>query len=98
MSIPSGRDLEGKKWLETLILASTTMPINESESNSWFSALKKNSPSIPYPVIYETNEDLKWSLSDQNRLHVRFNGLSDHTFKIYCDSRQLPYFRRFYKA
>jgi len=97
MSIPSGRDLEGKKWLETLILASTTMPIDESESNSWFSALKRNSPTIPYPIVYETNEDLKWSLNEKNRLCIKFSGLSDYIFQIYCDSRQLPYFRRFYE-
>ncbi|WP_446684080.1 type V CRISPR-associated protein Cas12k [Cyanobacterium sp. HL-69] len=100
ISAPTGRDLNQQKWLDTLILASlasTTMPLNQAQCDRWFSALKKNSPSIPYPVIYETNEDLKWSLSDQNRLHVRFNGLSDHTFKIYCDSRQLPYFQRFYE-
>lgn len=97
MSIPSGRDLEGEKWLQTLILASNTMPVDQSESNSWFSALKRNSPSIPYPIVYETNEDLKWCLNDQNRICIKFSGLSDHIFQIYCDSRQLPYFRRFYE-
>ena len=97
MSIPSGRDLEGKKWLEALIFATTTMPKDDSESNSWFSALKRNSPSIPYPIVYETNEDLKWCLNEKSRFCVKFNGLSDHIFQIYCDSRQLPYFQRFYE-
>ncbi|WP_052312608.1 type V CRISPR-associated protein Cas12k [Geminocystis herdmanii] len=97
MSIPSGRDLEGEKWLQTLILASNTMPVDQNESDSWFSALKRNSPSIPYPIVYETNEDLKWCLNDQNRICIKFSGLSDHLFLIYCDSRQLPYFRRFYE-
>lgn len=97
MSIPSGRDLEGEKWLHTLILASNTMPVDQSESDSWFSALKRNSPSIPYPIVYETNEDLKWCLNDQNRICIKFSGLSDHIFQIYCDSRQLPYFWRFYE-
>jgi hypothetical protein len=97
MSIPSGRDLEGEKWLQTLILASNTMPVDQSESDSWFSALKRNSPSIPYPIVYESNEDLTWCLNDQNRICIKFSGLSDHLFQIYCDSRQLPYFRRFYE-
>ncbi|PHV61485.1 type V CRISPR-associated protein Cas12k [Cyanobacterium aponinum] len=97
MSIPSGRDLEGEKWLHTLILASNTMPVDQSESDSWFSALKRNSPSIPYPIVYESNEDLTWCLNNQNRICIKFSGLSDHLFQIYCDSRQLAYFRRFYE-
>lgn len=95
--IPLGRDLEGKKWLETLITASTTAPIDQTEANTWFSILKQNHTSIPYPILYETNEDLQWSLNEKNRLSIRFSGLGEHSFQIYCDSRQLPYFQRFYE-
>ncbi len=44
---------------------------------------------------FETNEDLKWHKNEQGRLCVRFNGLSEHTFQIYCDRRQLHWFQRF---
>ena len=71
--------------------------MDEAQSNSWFSSLKKTSPSIPYPIVYETNEDLKWSLNQQNRLCLKFSGLSDYPFQIYCDARQLTYLRRFYE-
>jgi len=36
-----------------------------------------------------------WSRNQADRLCVRFNGLSEHTFQIYCDQRQLPWFHRF---
>ena len=38
---------------------------------------------------------MKWHKNEQGRLCVRFNGLSDHTFQIYCDRRQLHWFQRF---
>ncbi|BAQ63841.1 type V CRISPR-associated protein Cas12k [Geminocystis sp. NIES-3709] len=95
--IPLGRDLEDKKWLDTLITASTTAPIDQTEANTWFSILKQNQSSIPYPILYETNEDLKWSLNEKNRLSIRFSGLGEHSFQLCCDHRQLPYFQRFYE-
>ncbi|MBF2056845.1 MAG: hypothetical protein IGQ45_06400 [Cyanobacterium sp. T60_A2020_053] len=97
ISVPSGRELDDQKWLDTLILASTTMPLNQTQCDQWFSVLKQNPPSVPYPIIYQTNEDLRWSINEKNRLCVQFSGLGGHIFKIYCDSRQLSYFRRFYE-
>lgn len=53
--------------------------------------------SVPFPITYETNEDMTWSKNEKGRLCVRFNGLGEHIFEIYCDQRQLPLFERFYQ-
>jgi len=95
--IPKGRDLTGDKWLETLAIASTTAPQDQAEAKSWQDRLLTDSKSVPFPVAYETNEDLTWSKNSKGRLEVRFNGLSEHTFQIYCDQRQLKWFQRFYE-
>jgi len=95
--IPKGRDLTGQKWLETLAIASTTAPTNSAEAKSWQDRLLTDSKSVPFPVAYESNEDLTWSKNSKGRLEVHFNGLGEHTFQIYCDQRQLKWFQRFYE-
>ena len=95
--IPTGRDLDNEKWLETLMIASQTAPQDQDEMNSWFASLQKNSKPIPYPIRYETNEDLTWIYNEQKRLCIRFSGLKKYIFKIYCDRRQLKWFKRFYE-
>ena len=95
--IPKGRDLTGHKWLETLAIASTTVPTNSAEAKSWQDRLLTDSKSVPFPVAYETNEDLTWSKNSIGRLEVHFNGLGEYTFEIYCDQRQLKWFQRFYE-
>lgn len=94
-SCPKGRELTGQKWLETLVLAVGTVPSNEIEAKGWQDQLLTKSASIPFPVNYETNEDLTWSKNQKNRLCVQFNGLAEYHFEIYCDQRQLQYFQRF---
>jgi hypothetical protein len=94
-SCPKGRELTGQKWLETLLLAVGTVPNSEAEARHWQNQLITKSPSIPFPVNYETNEDITWSKNQNNRLCVHFNGLAEYHFEIYCDQRQLQYFQRF---
>jgi hypothetical protein len=66
--IPNGRDLTRKNWLDTLELASTTAPTDESEAKSWQEdALSTKSKLLPFPVAYETNEDLTWSKNEKGR-------------------------------
>ncbi len=96
-SIPHGRDLTGDSWLEALIIATNTATVEAEDVKSWQNKLLTQSPSIPYPIAYETNEDLMWSVNEKDRLCVRFNGLGQHTFEIYCDQRQLKWFQRFYE-
>ena len=94
-SRPHGRDLTGEQWLETLITAGSTVPKDNKEARVWQDVLLTKPKSLPFPVTYETNEDLKWHKNEKGRLCVRFNGLSQHTFQIYCARRQLHWFQRF---
>ena len=94
-SRPHGRDLTGEQWLETLITAATTVPENDREARSWQDVLLTKPKSLPFPITFETNEDLKWHKNEKRRLCVRFNGLSKYRFQIYCDRRQLHWFQRF---
>jgi hypothetical protein len=93
--LPKGRDLTGEKWLEALETATHNVPKNEDEAKAWQAALLRETSSVPFPVAYETNEDLTWFKNDQGRICVRFSGLSEHTFEVWCDQRQLHLFQRF---
>ena len=94
-SRPHGRELTGQQWLETLITAVNTVPKDNKEARAWQDVLLTKPKSLPFPITFETNEDLKWSKNEKGRLCVRFNGLSEHIFQIYCDRRQLHWFQRF---
>ena len=93
--IPKGRDLTGEQWLETLKIATLNVTQNENEAKAWQAALLRKTANVPFPVAYESNEDMTWLKNDKNRLFVRFNGLGKLTFEIYCDKRHLHYFQRF---
>jgi len=80
--IPKGRDLTGQAWLPTLSTATTTVPRDNSEHKQWQDRLLVRPRTIPFPILFETNEDLVWSHNQASRLCVRFNGLSEHTFQI----------------
>ena len=95
MRSPKGRDLTGQKWLETLEVAASKAPADEDEASLWQAILLSEASKLPFPVTYETNEDLSWFLNEKGRLCVSFNGLGEHTFEIYCDERQLHWFKRF---
>ena len=96
-SLPKGRDLTGERWLETLITAANTVPKDKEEFKSWQNILLTKPKSIPFPISYETNENLTWSKNEKGRLCVKFSGLGDQTLQIYCDQRQLKWFQRFYE-
>ncbi|UKO98360.1 type V CRISPR-associated protein Cas12k [Nostoc sp. UHCC 0870] len=93
--IPKGRDLTGEEWLETLEIATANVPQNEKEAKAWQAALLRKTADVPFPVAYESNEDMTWLQNDKDRLFVRFNGLGKMTFEVYCDKRHLHYFKRF---
>ncbi|MDJ0678694.1 MAG: type V CRISPR-associated protein Cas12k [Xenococcaceae cyanobacterium MO_167.B52] len=94
---PQGRDLTGQKWLDMLLTATTKVPKDEAEAKSWQDALLTKAKSVPYPIAYESNEDITWIKNDRGRLCVKFNGLGEFTFEIYCNKRQLTIFQRFYE-
>ncbi|OUC12050.1 MAG: hypothetical protein B0A82_24435 [Alkalinema sp. CACIAM 70d] len=93
--LPKGRDLTGQAWLSTLITATSTVPKDNHEQKQWNDRLLAKPCTTPFPILFETNEDLNWSKNHTGRICVRFNGLSEHTFQVYCDQRQLPWFQRF---
>jgi hypothetical protein len=93
--IPKGRDLTDTTWLETLFVATHQVPNNEAQAKSWQDSLLRQSSSVPFPVAYETNEDMTWFKNHKGRICVKFNGLSEHTFEVYCDQRYLHWFQRF---
>ncbi|MEO1558340.1 MAG: type V CRISPR-associated protein Cas12k [Cyanobacteria bacterium J06632_19] len=93
--IPKGRDLTDTEWQRNLILATNQVPKNEAEAKSWQNALLRKSNSVPFPVTYETSEDMIWSKNEKGRICVRFSSIREHTFEIYCDNRQLHWFKRF---
>ncbi|PZO41941.1 MAG: hypothetical protein DCF19_08735 [Pseudanabaena frigida] len=93
--MPKGRDLTGQSWFETLITAATTAPENEEEASSWQANLLRKSIAVPFPITFETNEDMSWSVNQKGKLCVRFNGLSECSFEVYCDKRQIHWFKRF---
>jgi hypothetical protein len=93
--IPRGRDLTGQSWLDTLETATRTVPKNNAEARRWQDQLLTKPSFLPFPLIFETNEDLVFGKNSNGRLCVHFNGLSDYTFTIYCDKRQLHWFQRF---
>ena len=106
--LPKGRDLTGDAFLKSLETAISLPqlpdgPVDdgsefiqwESEILSQFPILTKKPNPLPYPIFYETNEDLTWSKNEKGRICVRFNGLGQHLFEVYCDRRQLHYFQQF---
>jgi IS605 OrfB family transposase len=92
---PKGRDLTNSNWLETLITATHQVPESQTQAKSWQDNLLRKSASVPFPIAYETNEDMTWFKNEKGRICVKFNGLGEHTFEIYCDSRHLHWFKRF---
>ncbi|KYC40734.1 hypothetical protein WA1_24145 [Scytonema hofmannii PCC 7110] len=93
--IPKGRDLTGDKWLKTLEEATRNVPENEDEAKAWQAQLLREASSVPFPVAYETSEDMTWFTNEQGRIFVYFNGSAKHKFQVYCDRRQLHWFQRF---
>ncbi len=93
--MPDGRDLTNSNWLETLAIATTTVPQDEAQAKQWQNILLTRPKSLPFPLVFETQTDLVWSKNQKGRLCVKFPGLSDLTFQLYCDRRQLHWFERF---
>ena len=95
--VPKGRELSDRQWFEVLAIVTTHQPTDETQAAQWQAELLTESHNFPFPVTYETNEDLRWSRNDKGKLQVSLNGLGEHTFEIYCDNRQLHWFQRFFE-
>ncbi|CDN11863.1 hypothetical protein RintRC_0248 [Richelia intracellularis] len=93
--IPKGRDLTGLEWSDILEKIANSTPQTENEAKLWQASLLRKSRSVPFPVAYETSEDMYWEINEQGRVFVRFNGLSKLKFEVYCDQRHVHWFRGF---
>jgi hypothetical protein len=91
--LPQGRDLTGERFLSTLELATKNVPVDNAEASKWQSQLLKRPDLVPFPIVLESNMDLKWFKEETIGLHIE--GLSEHEFKIGCGQRQLHYFQQF---
>jgi hypothetical protein len=85
---PKGRDLSEHTWLETLTKAEDCVPKDDNEVADWQAKLLTEPATLPFPVNYETNEDLRWFLNEKGRLCVNFNGSVEHSFEIYSCSHR----------
>lgn len=100
--LPKGRDLTGEEFLEALSTATGRVPSDEIEQMLWQAKLLTKPAALPYPIIFGSQTDLRWSTNEKGRICVAFNGLDkaipelkQHPMQIYCDQRQLPLFQRF---
>ncbi|QHU98937.1 type V CRISPR-associated protein Cas12k [Synechocystis sp. CACIAM 05] len=96
-NLPLGRDLNDHHRLALLELMDKAVPETNTQAKSWQDQLLKDKASVPYAITYGTNEDLSWGKNDKGRLTVKLSGLGEMTFNIYCDQRQLKWFKRFYE-
>jgi len=93
--LPQGRNLSWQPWLEALAQATEQMPQDEDEAADWQANLLRSKHPLPFPINYETTEDLIWSITDKGRLQVTCSGFGRRYFEIYCDQRDLHWFKRF---
>jgi len=94
--LPKGRNLSHQEWLEALEQAQGLI-VDDDELREVQASLTRQPSSFPFPISYETNTDVRWSRNEQGRICVSFNGegISKHTFEVFCDQRQLHWFERF---
>ncbi len=94
--LPKGRNLSDKEWLEALEQAQGLI-LDDEKLREVQASLTRKQSSVPFSISYETNTDLRWSRNKHKRICVSFNGkgISNHTFEIFCDQRQLHWFERF---
>ncbi len=100
--LPKGRDLTGEEFIEALSIATGKVPDDEIEQMLWQAKLLTKPATLPYPIIFGSQTDLRWSVNPKGRICVAFNGLEkvipalkQNPLQIYCHQRQLPFFQRF---
>lgn len=94
--MPKGRNLTKDEYLQALTQAKSLITQNK-EMEMVQARLLRSEQSIPFPVSYNTNVDIYWSKNERGRICVTFNGLTKHTFEVFCHNRQLHWFQRFYE-
>jgi len=94
--LPKGRNLSDQEWLEALEQAQGLI-VDDDELREVQASLTRQPSSVPFPISYETNTDLRWLRNKQRRICLTFNGkgISKLPFEVFCDQRQLHWFERF---
>jgi IS605 OrfB family transposase len=94
--LPKGRNLSDQEWLEALEQVQGLI-VDDDELREVQASLTRQPRSVPFPISYETNTDLRWLRNEQRRICLTFNGkgISEHPFEVFCDQRQLHWFERF---
>jgi hypothetical protein len=93
--LPKGRDLTGERFLTTLEVATKSVPVDNNEASRWQSQLLERPDLVPFPITLESNMDLMWFTTQQDKIGLHIGGISEHEFTIGCGQRQLHYFQRF---
>lgn len=76
--LPKGRDLTGEEFLETLAIATQQLPDNIAQMRDWQARLLTRPASLPYPIIYGSATDVRWSKTAKGRIAVSFNGVAKY--------------------
>jgi hypothetical protein len=93
--LPKGRDLTVERFLTTLESATKSVPVDNDEAARWQSQLLERPDLLPFPITLESNMDLMWFITQQDKIDLHIGGISEHEFTIGCGQRQLHYFQRF---
>jgi len=93
--VPKGRDLTGSEYTAALDECIQTAITTDEEYEAWQGKLTAKTVSVPFPLICESSEVLKWSQTSSGRIVVKFSGLHGLSFDIYCDKTHLRWFSRF---
>ena len=94
--LPRGRRLEQDEYLEALNQAESLV-LKNVEMELLQAKLLRNENHTPLPISYYTNTDIYWSKNKLGRICITFNGMSAHSFEVFCNKRQLHWFQRFYE-
>ena len=76
--LPKGRDLTGDVFLETLAIATQQIPETVIQAREWQAKLLARPASLPYPIIYGSSTDVRWSKTAKGRIAVSFNGIDKY--------------------
>jgi hypothetical protein len=93
--LPQGRDLPGERFMTTLESATNSVPVDNDEASRWQSQLLERPDLVPFPITVESNMDLMWFITQQDKIGLHIGGISEYEFTIGCGQRQLHYFQRF---
>jgi hypothetical protein len=93
--LPQGRDLTEERFLNILETATRNDPVDDAEFSRWQSQLLERPDLVPFPIILESNMDLKWFSNEHGKIGLHIGDINEHEFTIGCGQRQLHYFQRF---